>query len=129
MLITGCDTGFGHQLAISLSKSGFIVFACCLDDKSDGGKKLESLDADVGGIIHVIKMDVTKQQQVDDALNYIENNLPKLGLWGLVNNAGMADFGFVEWLSMEQFEKVLNSFKDDTSCFSYISPIYNIANK
>ena len=54
-------------------------------------------------------MDVTKQQQVDDALNYIENNLPKLGLWGLVNNAGMAAFGFVEWLPMEPILQKLSN--------------------
>lgn len=29
ILITGCDTGFGHQLAIKAKKSGFFVFACC----------------------------------------------------------------------------------------------------
>lgn len=107
MLLTGCDSGFGHHLAIGLSKAGFTVFACCLNDQSEGGNKIKSLESsNVDKNIHVIKMDVTKQQEVDDALKYVENNLPKFGLWGLVNNAGVASSGFVEWFSMDQFEKV-----------------------
>lgn len=30
VLITGCDTGFGHALAKHLHKLGFTVFAGCL---------------------------------------------------------------------------------------------------
>ena len=30
VFITGCDTGFGHDLAIKLDKLGFTVFAGCL---------------------------------------------------------------------------------------------------
>ena len=29
ILITGCDTGFGHQLAIRAKQAGFHIFACC----------------------------------------------------------------------------------------------------
>jgi len=108
VLITGCDSGFGHHLAIRLSQAGFTVFACCMDDQSEGGKKLKSLqDANVEKTIHVITMDVTKQKQVDDALKFVENHLPKSGLWGLVNNAGVGSIGFIEWLSMEHFEQVI----------------------
>ena len=108
MLITGCGSGFGNNLAINLSKIGFKVFACCLNDQSEGAKKLKALDADkTGSRIHVIKMDVTNQEQVDEAFNYVKNCLQKdEALWGLVNNAGVLKFGFVEWFSMEDFEKV-----------------------
>lgn len=30
VLVTGCDTGFGHALAKHLHKLGFTVFAGCL---------------------------------------------------------------------------------------------------
>lgn len=101
MLITGCDTGFGHQLAKKLHSLGFTVFACCLDDNSDGAKALKKLDG-----LHVIKLDITKQDQVDKVLDYVERNLPELGLWGLVNNAGVWNTGYIEAVSMETFEKV-----------------------
>jgi len=110
-------------LAINLSKAGFVVFACCLDDQSEGGKKLSSLDTNIAKI-HVIKMDVTKQQQVDDALNYVEKHLPKSGLWGLVNNAGLCGSGFVEWVSLDQFEKVFLSLKTEICLYLYLPYIY-----
>lgn len=106
MLITGCDSGFGNHLATTLYKTGFTVFACCLDDQSEGANQLKNLSSNQ---IHVIKMDITKQEQVDDAHKYVEANLQKGEVfWGLVNNAGVCSLGFVEWFNMEDFEKVYN---------------------
>ena len=87
MLVTGCDTGFGHQVAKQLFAMDFTVFACCLDDQSEGGRKLKSLGKDSNGRLHVIKLDVCSQKDVDDAYRYVQNNLPELGLWALLNNA------------------------------------------
>ena len=57
-------------------------------------------------------MDVTSQEEVDSAYKFVLNNLPPLGLWGLVNNAGIAFIGYAEWLPMHNFEKVkLNLLK------------------
>ncbi|KAL1421684.1 hypothetical protein MTO96_004068 [Rhipicephalus appendiculatus] len=38
VLITGCDSGFGHALATRLSRDGFVVFAGCIDSQSEGGQ-------------------------------------------------------------------------------------------
>lgn len=51
-------------------------------------------------------MDVTNQEQVDEAREFVEKNLPESGLWGIVNNAGLGSVGFIEWVPMEVFEKV-----------------------
>ena len=67
VVITGCDTGFGHQLAKSLHLIGFTIFACCFNDRSDGALTLKKLVAD-SGRMHVIKIDVTNQEEVDVAL-------------------------------------------------------------
>lgn len=107
MLITGCDTGFGHDLAVKLHNDlEFIVFAFCLDAESEGAARLISLGKDTGRL-HVIKLDVTSQQQVEDVLRYVRNNLPELGLWGVVNNAGISNAGNVEWIPCEIYEKVI----------------------
>lgn len=105
MLVTGCDTGFGHQVAMDLHDLEFIVFAGCLEEQSDGARKLRSLGKETGRL-HVIKMDVTNEQQVEDARRYIQNHLPESGLWGIINNAGLGNVGFVEWTSLENFRKV-----------------------
>ena len=39
VLITGCDSGFGSDLAWELSRKGFVVFAGCLS--GDGMKQFE----------------------------------------------------------------------------------------
>ncbi len=52
-------------------------------------------------------MDVTNQDEVDEARRVVETQLPEQGLWGVVNNAGLANApGFLEWRSVESYEKV-----------------------
>uniref|UniRef100_A0A0P5RTT2 D-beta-hydroxybutyrate dehydrogenase, mitochondrial n=1 Tax=Daphnia magna TaxID=35525 RepID=A0A0P5RTT2_9CRUS len=107
VLVTGCDTGFGHELAKKLHSCGFTVFAGCLDGRSNGAIRLKRL-GDESGRLHVIAIDVTSQEDVDKALCYVEENLPEHGLWGLVNNAGQSSsLGFLEWTPMKIYEKVM----------------------
>ena len=56
--------------------------------------------------MHVIHMDVNVQKDVDDARKYVENHLPLMGVWGIVNNADRYDVGFLEWLPVETYETV-----------------------
>ena len=85
---------------------GFTVFATCLDEKSNGAAELKRFDGETGRL-HVIKMDVTNQEDVDKALEYVKENLPVQGLWGIVNNAAQSCCtGFLEWTSNEAYEKV-----------------------
>ena len=99
-MITGCDTGFGYELAKRLFLKEFTVFACCLNDESTGALSLKKIG------LHVLKMDVTCQEEIDSAYRFVLKHLPPLGLWGLVNNAGIAFIGYAEWLPMKNFEKV-----------------------
>lgn len=108
VLVTGCDTGFGHHLAVKLHSLGFVVFAACLNENCDGAVRLKNLGLETGRI-HVIAMDVTNQKQVDEAYRYVHDHLPQLGLWGIVNNAGLGCVGFIEWIPLEMFEKVFSS--------------------
>ena len=87
----------------------FTVFACCLDEKSYGALGLQSIGNE-SGRLHVIEMDVTSQEDVDRARAYVERHLPKLGLWGVVNNAGRYIVGFLEWLPIEDYKAVPISF-------------------
>ncbi|KAM7299414.1 retinol dehydrogenase 7-like [Ixodes scapularis] len=75
VLITGCDTGFGHLLAKRLAKEGFYVFAGCLFSDGDDARELRSSPN-----IHVLQLNVTKEDQVELALQEVKNNLGSRGM-------------------------------------------------
>ena len=71
VLITGCDTGFGLILARHLHSMGMTVFAGCLLKESGiaGAKELLELGSDR---MHVLQLDVTKDEDWDTAFEYVE---------------------------------------------------------
>ncbi|KAK7874256.1 hypothetical protein R5R35_006291 [Gryllus longicercus] len=96
VLVTGCDSGFGLALARRLHALGCTVFAGCLSAQSDGAQRLRQLPR-----VHVLQLDVTKEEQLEAARVYIEEHLPLKGLWSVVNNAGLFASGLAEWTSPE----------------------------
>jgi len=109
VLITGCDTGFGLVLAKHLHSLGFYVFAGCLlaDRNGPGATELRELKSNR---LHVIQLDVTNNDEWKKAKEFINKTLPSssVGLWGLVNNAGWATFGEVEWVSIDNYKKAMD---------------------
>ncbi len=80
VLITGATTGIGRATAEHLAAEGYFVYA--------GARK----DADMGELnkienIMAVRIDVTKQEQIDEAVTLIKEQ--GRGLWALVNNAGV----------------------------------------
>ena len=71
VMITGCDTGFGNMLAKRLDSMGFTVFAGCLTEK--GGKDLKTVASDR---LHVVPLDVTKTESIQNALQVVKASLP-----------------------------------------------------
>ncbi|CAN8023192.1 unnamed protein product, partial [Ixodes persulcatus] len=100
---TGCDTGFGHLLAKRLAKEGFYVFAGCLF--SDGKEAKELLSSPN---VHALQLDVTKEDQVELALEEVKKNLGGRVLWSVVANAGVPNTGPVEWQSMARIRFVFD---------------------
>ncbi|XP_028290927.1 D-beta-hydroxybutyrate dehydrogenase, mitochondrial isoform X1 [Gouania willdenowi] len=107
VLVTGCDCGFGHELAKHLHKMGFTVFAgCYLKDKGgEGAKDLEDFHSER---MKVLQLDVCSDDQVNKAVELIRNHLQdsQRGLWAVVNNAGVSTFGEVEFTSMDTYRQV-----------------------
>ena len=75
-LITGCDTGFGNLLARKLDGDGFKVYACCLFPDGEGAKQLK---ADCSGLLQIVKLDVTKDEDVDEAYKRVDRDLELSG--------------------------------------------------
>ncbi|XP_035212244.1 17-beta-hydroxysteroid dehydrogenase type 6-like [Stegodyphus dumicola] len=102
VLITGCDTGFGLDLAKRLHAAGFTVYACCLSLDSDGAKELEQMS------VKVLPLDVTQYDQVHSLVRKVEEELGDKDLWCVVNNAGVAIFSELEWCSMSVIEHMFD---------------------
>jgi NAD(P)-dependent dehydrogenase (short-subunit alcohol dehydrogenase family) len=80
VLITGASTGIGRVTAERLARSGHLVYA--------GARK----QADIAALnaipnIRALRLDVTRQDEIDAAYELVRAQ--GLGLWGLVNNAGI----------------------------------------
>ncbi|XP_007476756.2 D-beta-hydroxybutyrate dehydrogenase, mitochondrial-like isoform X4 [Monodelphis domestica] len=78
VLITGCDTGFGHSLALRLFSLGFTVFATCLFPDGEGAQRLRQ-EAGSSCRLHVLKLDVTQDQDVAEAKEFVLKNMPENG--------------------------------------------------
>ena len=70
VLITGCDSGFGRQTAISLDKMGACVLATCLT--KEGEQSLKSVTSDK---LKTFQMDVTDSQQIKDVYNEVKKEI------------------------------------------------------
>lgn len=105
VLITGCDSGFGHMLALALDQRGFVVFAGCLLPEGAGAV---SLTRDCSSQLRILKLDVTSELDVQLAKKTVQDNLPEKGLWAVINNAGVSDWGEIEWSTSQDFHNMLS---------------------
>ncbi|CAN8012738.1 unnamed protein product [Ixodes pacificus] len=105
VLITGCDTGFGHSLALRLDRLGYQVFAGCLFPDGEGARGLRR---EGSAALHVVRLDVTKDDHFREALDYVKHNLNGNGLWAVVANAGVFLAMELEWWSMEDVHRTFD---------------------
>ncbi len=81
VLVTGASTGIGRSITEVLAAKGVFVYA--------GARKAEDLkELDAIENVKSIRLDVTIQEEIDAAVATIKNE--GRGLYGLVNNAGVA---------------------------------------
>lgn len=120
VLISGCDSGIGLELALQLHGLGFTVLAGCLSEESHGAVKLKTL---ASPRLCVVQLDVTDDASVAAALS--KAGVDEHGLWGLVNNAGVCIMGEFEWLTFEQIQRqvqvnLLGALRLTRACLPYI---------
>lgn len=76
VLITGCDSGFGFELAHRLDQQGFTVFAGCLRAEGPGARGLAQL---CSSSLQLLQLDVTQDQDVAQSLRMVQEQLPHKG--------------------------------------------------
>ena len=81
VLITGASSGIGRNMAETLAANGYFVYA--------GARKQADID-ELGAMDNImgVRLDVNAQEEIDAAVELIRRE--GRGLYGLVNNAGVA---------------------------------------
>uniref|UniRef100_A0A669QQ50 Hydroxysteroid 11-beta dehydrogenase 2 n=1 Tax=Phasianus colchicus TaxID=9054 RepID=A0A669QQ50_PHACC len=88
LALAGCDSGFGQATARHLDSLGFRVFASVLDPRGPGAQELQR---SCSARLTLLRMDLTKPEDIKSVLQHIQAHTNGTGLWGLVNNAGFND--------------------------------------
>lgn len=108
VVITGCDSGFGKELAIWAAQAGYTVFAGCLSSQS-----FTNFD---DTCIRPMVMDVTREDQVQNAVHIVQQWMneeaakPKEQrrvLHALCNNAGIGVLAPVDIMELADMEKMM----------------------
>ncbi len=106
VVVTGASTGIGHATVLRLAKDGWRVFAGVR--RPDDGERLAADTRYAAGEVTALALDVTDEAQVAAAFQRVAAAVGDAGLSALVNNAGTALGGPVEYLGLDvwrdQFE-------------------------
>lgn len=99
VLVTGASTGIGRKITEVFAGKGYFVYA--------GARKQADLDA-LNAIenVQAVKLDVTKQDQIDAAVAIVENG--GRVLHGLINNAGVFIGGPLADVDLEEFKWLMD---------------------
>lgn len=95
MVVTGASTGIGRACALRLDRLGFQVFAGV---RKDGDGK--ALKKKARGNLTPVRLDVTDDAAIAGAAETVAGMVGEEGLLGLVNNAGIAVPGPLEFLPL-----------------------------
>lgn len=104
VLVTGTSAGIGRAIALELDRAGWQVFAGVR--KPADGDQLRAL---ASPRLTPVIVDVTRADQIAAMITAIETALgPERGLTALVNNAGIAIAGPLEFLPMDDIRRTLD---------------------
>ena len=95
VVVTGASTGIGRACALRLDRLGFQVFAGVRKD-ADG----KALKKKARGNLTPMRLDITNDAAIIAAAETVGNAVGEEGLLGLVNNAGIAVPGPLEFLPL-----------------------------
>ena len=104
LLISGCSTGIGRACALHFAKNGYHVFAGVR--KASDAESLKT--ADNSGNLEPVMLDVTNEAQLSELKATLNLRIGDVGLAGLVNNAGIARGGPLEYADSQDIRDMFN---------------------
>ena len=104
VLVTGTSSGIGRGLCQALIEKGYKVFGTVRNRKD-----VTELNKEFGENLDALLVDVTDEKQVVKAKERVQNYLNGKPLTALINNAGIATLGPVEFLPTSDFKKQIDT--------------------
>lgn len=74
--VTGCDSGFGYNLAKILDKAGIKVYAGVLEEFGPGAQRLREVSS---AQLTILQMDITDVNQISEAHKLIKSQIGEAG--------------------------------------------------
>lgn len=109
VLITGCSSGFGKLIALTMGRAGFRTYATMRDlsgRNAGAARELREWAAAQGAALEVMEMDVASEASVNAAVTAILD--AGHGLDIVVNNAGATAWGPCEAFDFDQVYALYN---------------------
>lgn len=104
-IITGANSGIGKGLAFAFAKEGahIVLAARRLELSKETASEIEKL-----GVKSLpLKVDITSESDVNDMAKHTMNEFGRIDI--LVNNAGVGGFELVKDMSLERWNKIINT--------------------
>ncbi|MHB1297483.1 MAG: SDR family oxidoreductase [Gemmatimonadaceae bacterium] len=102
VVVTGASTGIGKACALRLDREGWRVFAG-VRRETDGA----ALRAEASERLTTVMVDVTDGASITAMTAAVRTAVGDDGLHGLVNNAGIATGGVLEFVDLDELRRVL----------------------
>src|SRR5688572_2085832 len=102
VLVTGAGKGIGAAITERLAGLGMLVFAGVRSDED-----VQRWQAHASGRVHPVRLEVTDEASIRDAVQELRAALQGKQLAGVVNNAGIAVAGPLEFLPVSQLRRQL----------------------
>ncbi|KAH7715541.1 CBN-DHS-20 protein [Aphelenchoides avenae] len=102
VLITGCDSGFGLELALKCHQEGMLVFAGCYTE--EGIAQLRKANKS-SNRLRAFSLDICNEGSIEEAKKFVEKELltDNRDLDYLVNNAGWGRVGYDDWIKPDEY--------------------------
>jgi len=123
IVITGASSGIGAKLAVEAAKQGAITVLTGRNEIN-----LRQTVKQIGSSASYYAMDVADAAHIEKVFQEIAHTYGRIDI--LVNNAGFGIFASIEELSLEQFEKMMDTnYMGVVRCTKAVLPIMKAAGK
>jgi len=105
-LVTGGSRGIGRSVCIEIARLGYPVIVNYYSNQEAALQTKELIEKE-GGNAELLKFDVSKVEEVDEALMAWQEKHPDDYIAVLANNAGVRDDTMMMWMQNNQWENII----------------------